>query len=63
MSLSEQELKNEINNEKRGNYILLSSWYGRRTPGYNGIIVNLDTQDVKEYYFTKKKIEQLSSIK
>lgn len=49
MSLSEQELKNEINNEKTGNYILLSSWYGGRTPGYNGIIVNLDTQDVKEY--------------
>ena len=52
MSLSEQELKNEINNEKRGNYILLSSWYSGRTHGYNGIIVNLDTQDVKEYYFT-----------
>lgn len=49
MNISEQELKNEVNNEKRGNYILLSNWYGGRKSGYNGIIVNLDTFDVREY--------------
>jgi len=50
MVISEQELKNEINNEKRENYILLSSWYGGKKSGYNDIIVNLDTLDVKEFF-------------
>lgn len=47
--MNELELKNAINNEKKGNYIILSEWFGGKTPEYNGIIVNLDTMVVKDF--------------
>lgn len=50
MNIIEQELKKIISEEKKGNYIELSEWYGGKRTGYNGIIVNLDTLEVKEYF-------------
>ncbi len=47
--MEELELKNALENEKKDNYILLSEWYGGKNPGYNGIIVNLNTLAVKKY--------------
>ncbi len=47
--MEELELKKELENEKKGNYILLSEWYGGRKSGYYGFIVNLNTLIVKEY--------------
>lgn len=47
--MNELELKNAIDNEKKGNYIALSEWYGGKVSGYNGIMINLDTMIAKSY--------------
>lgn len=58
MKIGKHELTNKINNEKKGNYIKLSEFYGGdEEAGFDGIIVNLDTLDVFEYS-SKAKFKQ-----
>lgn len=72
--ITDEQLKRLIANEKRNEYVDLSEWYGNgKNSGYNGLILNLDTLEVKEYksegFFeggsvkTKANIKKIGKIK
>ena len=49
-NLSEEKLREIINELTQGEYIKLSEWYGgRRESGFNGLIINLDNLYIFQY--------------